>query len=118
MFFNGRYKVGTHAEAKGPIIIGNDVWFGADAKVMSGVTIGDGAIIGAGAVVAKNIPPYAIVAGNPAKIISFRFDDETIKRLLDIKWWNWDYSMLDKAVPYIQSSNMEGLFSLYGCYTN
>lgn len=118
MFFNGRYKVGTHAEAKGPIIIGNDVWFGADAKVMSGVTIGDGAIIGAGAVVAKNIPPYAIVAGNPAKIISFRFDDETIKRLLDIKWWNWDYSMLDKAVPYIQSGNMEGLFSLYGCYTN
>ncbi len=94
------------------------MWFGADAKVMSGVTIGDGAIIGAGAVVAKNIPPYAIVAGNPAKIISFRFDDETIKRLLDIKWWNWDYSMLDKAVPYIQSSNMEGLFSLYGCYTN
>lgn len=94
------------------------MWFGADAKVMSGVTIGDGAIIGAGAVVAKNIPPYAIVAGNPAKIISFRFDDETIKRLLDIKWWNWDYSMLDKAVPYIQSSNMEGLFSLYGFYTN
>lgn len=113
MFFRGRYSVGTHAEAKGPITIGNDVWFGADAKVMSGVTIGDGAIIGAGAVVAKNIPPYAIVAGNPAKIISFRFDNETIKRLLDIKWWNWDYSMLDKAVPYIQSSNMEALFTLY-----
>ena len=116
MFFRGRYSVGTHAEAKGPITIGNDVWFGADAKVMSGVTIGDGAIIGAGAVVAKNIPPYAIVVGNPAKIISFRFDDKTIKRLLEIKWWNWDYSMLDKAVPYIQSSNMEALFTLYDSY--
>jgi len=69
--------------------IGNDVWIGANVMIKSGLTIGDGAVIGAGAVVTHDIPPYEIWAGNPAKLIRKRFDDETIKKLLEIKWWEW-----------------------------
>jgi len=69
-------------------VIGNDVWVGAAALVLKGVTVGDGAVIGAGSVVTKDVPPYAIVTGNPAQIIRYRFDDATIKRLLSSTWWN------------------------------
>ncbi len=75
--------------AKGPTIIGNDVLIMYNAMVLSGVTIGDGAIVGAGAVVTKDVPPYAIVAGNPARVIKYRFSEEQIKALLQIRWWNW-----------------------------
>lgn len=78
----------TLAEEK--IIIGNDVWIGRNAVLLGGITIGDGAIIGAFSVVAKDIPPYAIVVGNPAKIIRYRFTEEQIQKLLQIKWWFWD----------------------------
>lgn len=71
-------------------IIGNDVWIGRNAKIVSGVTIGDGAIIGAEAVVAKDIPPYSVVVGNPVKIIKKRFHYKTIEKLLKICWWQWD----------------------------
>ena len=76
-------------------IIGNDVWFGANTLILRGVNIGDGAVIGAGAVVTKDVIPYAIVAGNPAKIIKMRFDDETVAKLICIKWWNLDLSIID-----------------------
>jgi len=72
-----------------PIHVGNDVWIGRDAKVMDGVTIGDGAVVAAGSIVTKDVPPYAIVGGVPAKIIKYRFDEETIKKLLEIKWWDF-----------------------------
>lgn len=75
--------------SKGPIRIGNDVWIGASAQVMSGVTIGDGAIVGAGAIVTHDVPAYAIVGGNPARVIRYRFDDEAIARLISLKWWEW-----------------------------
>ena len=74
---------------KGDIIIGNDVWIGYEAVILSGITIGDGAIIGTRAVVTKDIPPYTIVGGVPAKPIRKRFDDVTIARLLELKWWDW-----------------------------
>lgn len=74
---------------KGDIIIGNDVWIGYEAVILSGVTIGDGAIIGARAVVTKDVPPYTIVGGVPAKPIRKRFSDDTISALLKIKWWDW-----------------------------
>jgi acetyltransferase-like isoleucine patch superfamily enzyme len=69
--------------------IGNDVWIGDKVIVIGGITIGDGAVVGAGAVVTHDVPPYAIVAGVPAKVIKYRFDDEKIRKLLDLKWWDW-----------------------------
>lgn len=74
---------------RGPVAIGHDVWIAARAVILSGVTIGHGAVIGAGSVVARNVPPYAIVAGNPAEIIRYRFEPEIIEALLKIAWWDW-----------------------------
>lgn len=71
------------------IIIGNDVWIGSDVKILGGVKIGSGAVIGANSVVAKDIPPYAVAVGNPARVIKYRFDEETIKKFMQIQWWNW-----------------------------
>lgn len=76
-------------DSAGPITIGNDVWIGAHSVVLSGVTIGDGAVVGANSVVNRDIPPYAIVAGCPAKFIRYRFESEIIDKLLEIQWWNW-----------------------------
>lgn len=82
-----------------PVKIGNDVWIGDNVFVKNGITISDGAVIGANAVVTKDVPPYAIVAGNPAKIIRYRFDENTINRLLKLEWWEFDDEIL-KTVPY------------------
>lgn len=71
------------------ILIGNDVWIGRNAVILGGATVGDGAIVGAYSVVAGHIPPYAVVVGNPATVIRYRFDAETVARLLDICWWDW-----------------------------
>lgn len=75
--------------SKGKITIGNDVWIGANAQIMSGVTIGNGAVIAAGSIVVKDVPPYAVVAGNPATVKKYRFDDKTISELQGLKWWEW-----------------------------
>lgn len=77
-------------------ILKNDVWIGANAIILPGVTIGNGAIIGAGAVVTKDVPDYAIVIGSPAKIISYRFSVEIIEKLLELQWWDWDFNILKK----------------------
>ena len=74
--------------------IGNDVWIGTNATILPGVNVGDGAVIGTEAVVTKDVPPYAIVGGNPAKIIKYRFDEETIAKLLQIKWWDLSHKMI------------------------
>lgn len=94
---------------KGDIIIGNDVWLGYDSLIKNGVTIGDGAIVAARAVVVKNVPPYAIVAGNPAKVVKMRFDDNIIKRLLRIAWWNWDIDKINKHLNLICSLDVDKL---------
>lgn len=72
-----------------PIKIGNDVWIGRDAKIMDGVSVGDGAVVATGSIVTKDIPPYAIVGGVPAKVIKYRFDEVTIEKLLELKWWDF-----------------------------
>lgn len=92
---------------KGDIIIGNDVWIGYEAIILSGVTIGDGAIIGTRAVVTKDVSPYTIVGGVPAKFIRKRFDDKTISNLLDIQWWNWSSEKIAQNIKAIQSGNIE-----------
>jgi virginiamycin A acetyltransferase len=89
-------------ESKGAIKIGHDVWIGAQAVILSGATIGDGAIIGANAVVAGNIPPYAIAVGNPAKVIRYRFNEETIAQLLKIEWWNWEIEKIKNNIHLFQ----------------
>lgn len=94
---------------KGDTVIGNDVWIGYDAIIMPGVKIGDGAIIGTRAVVTKDIPPYTIVGGVPAKPIRKRFDDKTIEKLLSIKWWNWDKEKIKQNIQSIQSGNINNL---------
>lgn len=81
-------------EGRFKVVIGNDVWIGAYAKIVEGVRIGDGAVIAAGAVVTKDVPPYAIVGGVPAKIIKYRFEEKQIKQLLELKWWNKDIAWL------------------------
>lgn len=87
----------------------NDVWIGYEAIIMAGVTIGDGAIIGARAVVTKDIPPYTIVGGVPAKPIKKRFSQENIDILLKIKWWDWSKERISKHIHEIQSGNIEHL---------
>lgn len=94
---------------KGDIIIGNDVWIGYEAIILAGVTIGDGAIIGARAVVTKDVLPYTVVTGVPAKPIKKRFDDKTISKLLDIQWWNWSDEKIAKNIKAIQSNNIKKL---------
>ena len=92
---------------KGDIIVGNDVWIGYEAVILAGVTIGDGAIIGTRAVVTKDVLPYTIVGGVPAKPNRKRFDDETIAELLKLKWWDWTEEKISLNIKAIQSGNIE-----------
>lgn len=86
-------------------IIGNDVWVGAEAKILEGVTIHDGAIVAAGAVVTKDVPPYAVVGGVPARIIKYRFSEEDIQYLLQLRWWDKSNEWLKTHAPYFQDIN-------------
>ena len=92
---------------KGDTVIGNDVWIGQNVTILPGVHIGDGAIIGASSVVGSNVEPYTIVAGNPAKVIRKRFDDELIDLMLKWKWWDKTIEEIDALIPVLTSSNLE-----------
>lgn len=94
---------------KGDIVIGNDVWIGYEAVILSGVTIGDGAIIGTRAVVTKDIPPYTVVGGVPAKFIKKRFADEEVAMLLKLKWWDWPEEKIRQNIKVIQTGNIKGI---------
>lgn len=94
---------------KGNIVIGNDVWIGYEAVIMAGVRIGDGAIIAARAVVTRDVPPYTIVGGVPAKTIRPRFDDRTTARLLELQWWNWPIGKIRENLPFIMQGEIDKL---------
>ncbi len=94
---------------KGDIIIGNDVWIGYNATIMAGVTIGDGAVIAANSTVVKDVAPYSIVGGNPAIEIKKRFPDETISRLLELKWWDWDLDKITRNVQILTGTDLDQL---------
>lgn len=102
-------KIISAWDNKGDIIIGNDVWIGFEAVILSGVTIGDGAIIGTRAVVTKDVPPYTIVGGVPAKSIRKRFPDDVISELLKLQWWNWSENRIKKNIAAIQTGRIEDL---------
>lgn len=105
-------RITGHPATKGDIIIGNDVWIGYGATVLSGVQIGDGAIIGARALVAKDVPPYAIVGGNPAKLLKYRFAPETISRFLAVKWWDWKTERLSQAIDKLLQDDLDAFFQI------
>jgi virginiamycin A acetyltransferase len=94
---------------KGDTVVGNDVWIGQEATIMPGVTIGDGAIIAAKSVVTADVPPYAIVGGNPAKLIRRRFGDDVIAELLAIRWWDWSVDRITRNLDAIRGADMEAL---------
>jgi virginiamycin A acetyltransferase len=94
---------------RGDTTVGNDVWIGTKATIMPGVTIGDGAIIGAHAVVAKDVPPYSVVAGNPGRVVKQRFSDDIVERLLAIGWWNWPADKVTRHIAAITGADIEVL---------
>ena len=106
-------EINGHRTTKGDVKIGNDVWLGENVTILSGVTIGDGAVIGNGALVTRDVPAYGVVGGNPAKLIKYRFDELTIKRLLELKWWDWDLHKIEKAIPDLLTDNIEKFLTTY-----
>ena len=104
--------VATAWDNKGDIVIGNDVWIGYEAVIMAGVRIGNGAIIATRAVVTKDVPPYTIVGGIPAKPIRKRFTDYTIQKLEALQWWNWSFEKIKQSLPYLTSGDIDGLLTL------
>ena len=108
----GAYEDGMPL-TKGDINIGSDVWIGTGSTILSGVNIGHGAVVAAGSMVTKDIPPYCIVGGVPAKEIGKRFDDHTIEKLLEIAWWNWEEERIKEAIPLLSSEDMDGFMARY-----
>jgi len=102
------------ATTRGDVTIGHDVWLGSGCTIMSGVVIGDGAVVAARAVVTRDVPPYGIVAGNPARLIRSRFDEPTIERLAAARWWDLPRERVARLIPLLQSSDIEALLAALG----
>lgn len=97
---------------RGDVVVGNDVWIGWQALLMSGVTVGDGAVVATFAVVTKDVPPYAIVGGNPARVIGYRFDEQTISDLLQLKWWDWPIERVRENLDLLMSSDIRAFIEV------
>jgi len=102
----GAAGIDGRARTKGDVVIGNDVWIGLSAMILSGVHIGDGAVVGAGSMVTKDVPPYAIVGGNPAQVIRMRFAPASVERLLVLRWWDWPEDLLNEYLPLLLQPNV------------
>ena len=103
----GDYQKNSAPETSETVLIGNDVWIGSNALILSNVNVGDGVVIGANCVVSKDVPPYAVVVGNPMRIIKFRFDESTILQLLKIRWWEWSSEKILMNANLLMSRNIE-----------
>lgn len=106
-------------KSKGRVTIGNGVWIGDSVIILPGVRIGNGSVIGAGSVVTKSIPPYAVAVGNPARVIKYRFSNEKIKIVENIKWWEWSYDDMEKSPLFTENINemdVATLGEIYDCY--
>ena len=114
LIFADAARLPGYPHSKGGVVIGNDVWIGTGSTVLSGVHIGDGAVIGARSVVTKDVKPYQVVAGNPARGIRFRFSPQEIDSLLEIAWWNWPLERIKEAWPLLQSGNLDTFLEEYG----
>ena len=101
-----------HPSTNGDVVIGNDVWIGNNVTIMSGVTIGDGAVLAANSHVVKNVDPYTIVGGNPARPIKQRFSKEIVDKLLELKWWTWQDEKINMYLPYLCSDKISELINL------
>ncbi|WP_019420167.1 CatB-related O-acetyltransferase [Paenibacillus sp. OSY-SE] len=106
-------QIETSYKTKGDTIIESDAWIGMNAMIMPGVTIGEGAIIAAGSVVAKDVPPYTIVGGNPAKEIKKRFTDKEIEMLKEMRWFDWEREKIERANHILSSSSINQLYDFY-----
>lgn len=96
-----------HPATNGDVVIGNDVWVGSGVTIMSGVTVGDGAVLGADSCVTRDVEPYAIVAGNPAREIRRRFDQDTVQKLLEMRWWDWSDERIEAQVTLLSSDKID-----------
>lgn len=113
----GAYEDGMPT-TKGDITVGSDVWIGTDVMIFSGVTIGHGAVIASRSVVTRDVPPYAIVTGSPAKVLKYRFQQQIIEQMLQIRWWEWDDDKIRKTVPLFSSTNIEEFIRIYSNESN
>lgn len=113
VIFDKAKKYDGYAKSKGDVVIGHDVWIGTEAMILSGVHIGNGAVIGARCVVTKDVAPYSIVAGNPSRHVRYRFDAATIASLEEIAWWNWPIEKIEEAWPLLLSSDILSFVDTY-----
>ncbi len=105
-FFREAAGITGHPHSKGDVNIGNDVWIGMGATILSGVTIGDGAVIAAHSLVTRNVPPYAIAGGNPARVIRSRFPVDVVRKLQAIAWWDWPIEKIEEGVPLLTHNDI------------
>lgn len=113
VLLNNFSDIKGHPMSNGDVIIGNDVWLASDCTIMSGVTIGDGAVVANKSLVTKNVQPYAIVGGIPAKMIKMRFDNDKINKLLEMKWWDWSDEQIVGAIRLLQNDNIDKLYDYW-----
>ncbi len=106
-------RIRGFAVGRDDVVVGNDVWIGSHATIMSGVKIGHGAVIGAHAIVSKDVPPFAVVVGNPAQIVKYRFDDVSVRELLAIAWWDWPDEKVQQHIPQLLSGDVQGFIEAH-----
>ncbi len=112
--FGGAFAEGAPPDlfegtSRGDTVVGNDVWIGHEATILPGVSVGDGSVVGAKAVVGSDVPPYAVVAGNPARVVRIRFPEDTVRRLLAVAWWGWPAERVARNLRAILGADIEAL---------